>query len=349
MEAESRDAAEPLSGGAAKVAEYAARVAAGEDLGAIVAGLPPGMRSAVEAAAAAAAPAAPGADVPPQYAGLPADVLEDIWTVPVYVDPEKTKFERERKATAVAAARQREAAALRREADEERVGDLRAELGLPGDQAPRLGADAFSSFKLGHGKTGESAGGDAFWWWSYENEEAKRLKGEGTFQWGQSRLYFDAPFGELVRLRDLALAVAAREKVALAFKFLDQGKTAPGNVDGAETRFVANFASPEEAARFYRALAADPSYAAIVPDRQLDYQGLRLDPLAEYASGYREGRGALQRILAGSRNAAGEWEWLDESGQARRMAYDESMLEGYRRQSQAMEAKIAAAERAFRS
>lgn len=48
-------------------------------------------------------------EVPPQYKGMDADTLEFAWTIPEYVDPEKTKNEKARKQKVIAMLRQKEA------------------------------------------------------------------------------------------------------------------------------------------------------------------------------------------------------------------------------------------------
>lgn len=46
--------------------------------------------------------------IPPKYRGLPVDDVETVWEIPIYADPEKTKREREKKARAIAALREKE-------------------------------------------------------------------------------------------------------------------------------------------------------------------------------------------------------------------------------------------------
>lgn len=65
---------------------------------------------------------------------------------------------------------------------------------------------------------------------------------------------------------------------------------------------------------FYLLLSRSPEYPSLVPDRKLDYKGIRVDEIAEYASGYRETRGALERILSGKLNSDGKYEYLSEYG-----------------------------------
>jgi hypothetical protein len=357
------------SPGQLKIEEYAARALAGESAETMLEGLPTGMRAAAEAAIAAAraaqaAPAAPApeagaeapaeaepaqaefvaSEIPPQYEGMPAWLVEEMWVDPVYVDQAKNEESKRRREAAIAAIRAREERASRREEAEtvagERASELKAELGIPG--APKLpeGNDPFSEFKVKKGETDIGA-----FWEQWRNREAKRLKESGQLEWGKERIYFDVPLAQMGALRDLCFAVAAREKVALAFKHIDTEKSAPHQMGDEDTRFVANFASAGEAARFYRALAADPAYAALAPDRHVDYKGLRLDALAEYASGYREGRGPLERII---RTAEPDGDGFTyERANGRRGRIDAWQMEQFQKQYAAMTEKIAEAEQAF--
>lgn len=355
------------SPGQLKIEEYAERALAGEDPNKMLDGLPPGMRAAAEAAIAAArvARAAPGIsapeaaaeqppepenpgpgtpEIPPQYEGMPSWLVEEMWVDPIYVDQGKNEAAKRRREAALVALRAREAAAARREEIEiaagERVSDLRAELGIPG--APKLpeGDGPFSGFKVKIGETDEGA-----WWQEWRNREAKRLKESGQLEWGKERIYFDVPLAQMGSLRDLCFAVASREKVAIAFKHIDVDRSAANQMGAEDSRFVANFASVEEAARFYAALAADPAYAALAADRKVDYKGLRLDALAEYASGYREGRAPLERIIRTAQPDGDGFTYERPDGGRGRL--DAWQMEQFQKQHEAMTAKIAEAERAF--
>lgn len=152
--------------------------------------------------------------------------------------------------------------------------------------------DSFSTFKRGNGETN----GD-FWWFQNVNLEADKLKSEGKFKWGDHRIYFDVPLGDMANLAKLTEEVAANEKIAVGFKYLDLNKTAKANIDGTETRFVANFANVEDARRFYEALSKKQEYQDIKPDRSIDYLGHRIDSKATYANGFREKRAPLKNII----------------------------------------------------
>lgn len=171
--------------------------------------------------------------------------------------------------------------------------------------------DTFEEFSMANGETDTGA-----FWNQYKNEEAKRLKEAGKFTWGEERIYFDVPVSDMEKLRDVVMRVASEGKVAIAFKYLDDKKTYASQMDGSETRFVANFASREDAKRLFVALRATPEYQSIVPDRKLDYKGVRVDDIAEYASGFRERRDALERIARGAslNGQTGMYEYQLESG-----------------------------------
>jgi hypothetical protein len=150
--------------------------------------------------------------------------------------------------------------------------------------------DRFNTFRV---KVGETAPG--LMWNEYRNTAAKELKEAGQFKWGQERIYFELPTGSLAQMRDLVLKVAGEAKIPIAFKHMDVEKTSPINYD--ETRFATNFVSVEDAKRFYQALSQDPAYARFAPDRERDYHGYQLDPVATYANGFREQRSSLEAIV----------------------------------------------------
>jgi len=166
----------------------------------------------------------------------------------------------------------------------------------------------YSSFKV---KVGETAPG--LTWNEYGNKAAKELKEAGKFQWGKERIYFELPLDSLKAMRDLCMKVAGENNIAIAFKHMDIEKTSPSNYD--ETRFVTNFASVEDAKRFYTAIAQDAAYAQFAPDRSRDYHGHQLDPIANYANGYREQRGSLEAVVdTASRNPDGTYTYTGTNG-----------------------------------
>lgn len=166
--------------------------------------------------------------------------------------------------------------------------------------------DSFGEFQRGNGETN----GD-FWWFQSVNQEAEKMKTEGKFKWGDHRIYFDVPHTDMVQLARLTEEVAANEKIPIGFKYLDLDKTAKANIDGTETRFVANFANVDDARRFYEALSRRQEYQDIQPDRSLDYLGYKIDDKATYANGFREKRAPLKNIVENAKkNPDGTYGYL---------------------------------------
>lgn len=135
------------------------------------------------------------------------------------------------------------------------------------------------------------------------------MKESGKFNWGEQRIYFDIPIDDMEKLKSIIMKIAGEAKLPIAFKHMDKEKTFEINKDGEETRFVANFATQEDAIKFYLTLNDSPEYQKLQADRKQNYGGIRLDTLAEYANGFRENRDAFSRIMAGSFNTEGMWEW----------------------------------------
>src|SRR3989338_10046296 len=110
----SLDGNQPISTGQQKIDEYVRRIKNGEPRDSIFQGLPESFRSAIKKKLAEPVEEVgekieQGVNgVPPQYEGLPADILEDIWTIPEYIDPEKTKRLKEAKAKALVLLREKE-------------------------------------------------------------------------------------------------------------------------------------------------------------------------------------------------------------------------------------------------
>lgn len=103
-----------LPGAQNKINEYVERINAGESADAVLDGLPPSFRSAVENKLKQSSqdqqPSVKKvALIPPQYKGLTAEALEFIWDIPEYIDPVKTKELQAQKATALAYLREQEA------------------------------------------------------------------------------------------------------------------------------------------------------------------------------------------------------------------------------------------------
>jgi len=77
--------------------------------------------------------------LPPQYEGLPAEIVEELWIIPMYVDPERTKYELERKRKVLEDLQQKESEQeiqgedkmLKRADDASRILELEEKLGIP--------------------------------------------------------------------------------------------------------------------------------------------------------------------------------------------------------------------------
>ncbi len=138
---------QPFSGSEQKIREYVARIKAGESKDSIMQGLPPSFIAGIEAGmnepentpelkteGVEIAEPKDEIDVPPQYKGLDADTLEFIWTIPEYMDKEKTKQEKERKQKVVDALRKKESEVVEGKKsklnDEIKVEQIRRDLGI---------------------------------------------------------------------------------------------------------------------------------------------------------------------------------------------------------------------------
>lgn len=194
----------------------------------------------------------------------------------------------------------------------ERVSEIEEKLGITKITQPESKEkNEYTSFKMKNGETDEG-----FFWYEYRNEKAKEMKNSGEFKWGEERIYFDIPYSDIEKLRNLTIQVAADNKIPIGFKYIDAEKTYPVHKDGTETRFVTNFASLDDAKKFFTTLKNSTEYKKFTTDRKLDYKGIRIDELAEYASGFRETRSALERIINAHLNSSGNYEYVAESGRA---------------------------------
>jgi hypothetical protein len=184
-------------------------------------------------------------------------------------------------------------------------------------------------------KNGDTDAG--VYWYEYNNAAAKKLKKAGQFEWGKERLYFDIPLNSFEELRGLAFEVAKKEKIAIGFKYLDIEKTNKIDLrpESETTRFVANFASVEDAKRFYAALSQIDSYKKLHADREIEYQGFNIDGVAHYASGFREKREALARITAAQRDASGMYAYPVKDG-SRMMKITEDQYAFFKNQLSAL-------------
>jgi len=122
---------QPLSAGEIKVNEYVSRILGGESRDLIFQGLPESFRSRIEDKLVQSTEE-DETGMPPQYRGLDSEILDAIWTIPEYVDPEKTRELKDKKAKAVATLRERElsetAKKERQKDDDQKIVELRQEL-----------------------------------------------------------------------------------------------------------------------------------------------------------------------------------------------------------------------------
>ncbi len=127
----------PNSAGEQKVEEYVNRIKAGESKDSIFQGLPESFKSGIERRLAEPAEEKVEQDVsgiPPQYRGLDSETLDLIWTIPEYIDSEKTARLKSEKAEVIALLREKESSEKAKEerhsADEKRIEELRQQLGI---------------------------------------------------------------------------------------------------------------------------------------------------------------------------------------------------------------------------
>jgi hypothetical protein len=153
MESPEKNTPQP-TGGEQKINEYINRIKAGESKDAIMQGLPASFTDAIEKGLSSQEATTEDAEslkevaspelaiIPPQYEGMDSETLDFIWTVPEYMDPEKTKSELERKAKVLEHLREKENVELvrkeKKEEEEKQIEKLRQELGvLPEKTEPK--------------------------------------------------------------------------------------------------------------------------------------------------------------------------------------------------------------------
>jgi hypothetical protein len=127
--------------GSAKITEYTERIRNGEPKESILQGLPDSWQREIENRLNTESSEVSVEDfrVPVQYEGLPAEIIDELWIIPVYVDNEKTKTERERKEKALAQLYKKErdvpiAVEERNLYDahaQSRMSEIRQEMGVP--------------------------------------------------------------------------------------------------------------------------------------------------------------------------------------------------------------------------
>lgn len=142
-------------------------------------------------------------------------------------------------------------------------------------------------------------------WYEYRNIACKKLKDSWNFEWWKYRIYIDIPYWKLELLRDLSIQISSKLKIPIWFKFLDVEKSHQSDVSNNSdiTRFVANFASIEDAKKFYSELSKLLEYQKITPDRDTDFYWYKLDDKSTFASWFRENREAFERIKKAKRNS----------------------------------------------
>ncbi len=143
---------QPLSGSEQKIQEYVARIKGGESKDSILQGLPPSFVAGIEAGINESESTTESKtekvdmseqkdepSVPPQYEGLDADTLDFIWTIPEYIDTEKTKREKDRKQKIIDTLRKKELGGTeiqeKKLVDEVKVEQIRKDLGIGSDEA----------------------------------------------------------------------------------------------------------------------------------------------------------------------------------------------------------------------
>ncbi|MFH1627037.1 MAG: hypothetical protein ABH971_03030 [bacterium] len=130
---EDTEVKKPLSAGEIKVNEYVSCIQGGESKDSIFQGLPESFRTRIEDKLVQSTEE-DEKGIPPQYRGLNSKILDEIWTIPEYVDRDKTKELKDKKAKAVAVLRERElletAKRERQMTDEQKIAELRQQLGI---------------------------------------------------------------------------------------------------------------------------------------------------------------------------------------------------------------------------
>ena len=134
---ESLDNKNSLPGAEQKIEEYVNRIKNGESKDSIFQGLPESFKSGIEKRLNKTSEEKQEqgiSEIPAQYRGLDSETLDFIWTFPEYVDQEKTKELKEKKARALAALREKESAEKgkeeRHQSDQQKIAELREQLGV---------------------------------------------------------------------------------------------------------------------------------------------------------------------------------------------------------------------------
>lgn len=135
---ESLDNKNSLPGAEQKIEEYVNRIKNGESKDSIFQGLPESFKSGIEKRLNKTSEEKQEqgiSEIPAQYRGLDSETLDFIWTFPEYIDQEKTKELKEKKARALASLREKESLEKGKEekhlADQKKIEELREKLGAP--------------------------------------------------------------------------------------------------------------------------------------------------------------------------------------------------------------------------
>lgn len=155
-----------LTGAEQKIEEYANRIKNGESKDSIFQGLPESFKSGIEKKLAEPVEEKTEQginEIPPQYRKLDSETLDFIWTFPEYIDQEKTRELKEKKARALAALREKESA----EKDKQKkIEELREQLNIPNSKPEELPTMSVEERKKLHG-------------WNASYELAKIAKQQG--------------------------------------------------------------------------------------------------------------------------------------------------------------------------
>jgi len=157
---------EKLSGSEQKIQEYISRIKNGESKDSITPGLPPSFIAGIESGLNSPKENEPNEaikpEIPPQYQGLDADTLDFIWTIPEYIDPEKTKQGQEKKQRVLDSLRKKEAS--QREIQKSQLVDslkietIRQELGTSSNEAVAIKQKELDLFESKHNGRSSIAG-----------------------------------------------------------------------------------------------------------------------------------------------------------------------------------------------
>lgn len=160
-----------------------------------------------------------------------------------------------------------------------------------------------------HGKTAEDSSGGKIIWDQYDNSLWKKAREEGAVAAGGYRIYFDVDpaSSHAEELSKLTQETANRLDIPVQYKILNVGDSSQSLLDPDTTKFVVNFASPEDAGKFYAVLQSNQEYGLIPSSSRIGYHGHRLDDKAELCTGFREERGSEE--FWGGGKEGDNWVW----------------------------------------